>query len=222
MKKFLAIVLGVTAVLAVGHKSALASEGTALLTGSGTDARCYIASVLVDEEAYQVVMSCRNLIVPPAGERLFYRAWARRAAAAEPSDKKPTARTFGKSDYLPLGDITGGKLTNRLREAFTEVLVTSEVESSPREPNLDKILVSAVMAPINFGGGVSEPGQTLTATPTSAVGRVSVAPSPKPTGPQVSGRSVVGTAFRLFLGIIGVIVVVAIVISILQRRSASR
>lgn len=193
-------------------KFAMASEGTALLTSVDNDSRCFLASVLVDEGDYQVVMTCRNLTTPPDANRLFYLAWARRKGVAEGQQAKTGGLKLGKGAYFSLGDISGGKLNTRAREAFEEVLVTAEADSGVSQPSLSALVVSGPMGEIDFGKFF----------PTSTIVRVTLAPTPGKTVPSVARKSVAGTAARVFFTILAIIIVGAVVISIIQRRSASR
>src|SRR3990167_3201435 len=77
------------ALLLVGVSGASASEGTAFLTSDQTGVRCFAASVLLDVDNYQVIVSCRNLIIPPAANRLFYRAWIKRIPPSTSAGKAP-------------------------------------------------------------------------------------------------------------------------------------
>jgi hypothetical protein len=200
-------------------KFVMASEGTALLASQDNDARCFVASVLVNEGDYQVVMTCRNLTTPPDANRLFYLAWARRKGATEGQQAKTGGLKLGKGAYFSLGDISGGKLNARAREAFEEVLVTAEADSGVSQPSLSALVVSGPMGEIDFG----DSGQSnLKFSPTSTIARVTLAPTPGKTVIPVAQKSVAGTAARVFLTILAIIVVGAIVISVIQRRSASR
>lgn len=217
-KKIAGISLTALLLLIVSAKSVSASEGTALLTSTDNDAKCYIASVLVDVEEYQFVMTCRNLTTPPDANRLFYQAWARRKGVADDPKAKTGGLRFGKGAYFSLGDISAGKLNGRAREAFEEVLVTAEGESGAGQPTLSALVVSGAMEEINFGGS----GQSnLKFAPTSTVARVTLAPTQKPAS-SVPQQSVGATAARVFFTILFIIVIVAVVISVIQRRSASR
>lgn len=218
LKKIAGISLTALLLLIVSAKSVSASEGTALLTSTDNDAKCYIASVLVDVEEYQFVMTCRNLTTPPDANRLFYQAWARRKGVADDPKTKTGGLRFGKGAYFSLGDISAGKLNGRAREAFEEVLVTAEGESGAGQPTLSALVVSGAMEEINFGGS----GQSnLKFAPTSTVARVTLAPTQKPAS-SVPQQSVGATAARVFFTILFIIVIVAVVISVIQRRSASR
>ena len=194
---------------------AYASEGTAFLSGV-TEARCYLASVLIDENRYKIVASCRDLTVPPESEILFYRLWAKRLGAAPATGGAKTS-AFGRGPYLSLGDITSGKLAADARDPFDEILVTAEKEANPSNPSLDKVILSGSIQPIDYGGA----GESL--KPTSPLARVTLEPSPTPYSlPPTPQKSVVATAFRIFLTVLLIIVAVAVIISVIQRRSASK
>lgn len=218
LKKIIGFSLTALTLLLLLAKNANASEGTALLTSPDNDARCFLASVLVDEGDYQIVMTCRNLTTPPDANRLFYHVWGRRKGAAESQQSKTGGLKFGKGAYFSLGDISGGKLNSRAREAFEEVLVTAETESGVNQPSLSALIVSGTMGEIDFG----DAGQNnLKFSPTSTIAKATLAPTPK-ISTAGSQKSVSGTAARVFLTILAIIVVGAVVISIIQRRSASR
>ena len=138
------------ALLLVGVSGASASEGTAFLTSDQTGVRCFAASVLLDVDNYQVIVSCRNLIIPPAANRLFYRAWIKRIPPSTAVGKAPLGGLI-RSEYASIGDLSNGKLAARIRDAFQEVIVTSEAEESPRSPSLDRVVAQGVMKPLEFG-----------------------------------------------------------------------
>ena len=218
LKNIIAFSLTALVLLLISTKAVNASEGTALLTSQDNDARCFLASVLVNEGDYQVVMTCRNLTTPPDANRLFYLAWARRKGATEGQQAKTGGLKLGKGAYFSLGDISGGKLNARAREAFEEVLVTAESDSGVSQPSLSALVVSGPMGEIDFG----DSGQSnLKFSPTSAIAKVTLAPTSKPIQ-TAAQKSVAGTAARVFLTILAIVVVGAVVISVIQRRSASR
>ena len=219
IKKIIGFILASLILLSVSAKVANASEGTALLTSADNDARCFLASVLVDEGDYQVVMTCRNLTTPPDVNRLFYLAWARRKGATEGQQAKTGGLKLGKGAYFSLGDISGGKLNARAREAFEEVLVTAEADSGVSQPSLSGLVVSGPIGDIDFG----DSGQSnLKFSPTSTIANVTLAPTSGKIVVPAAQKSVAGTAARVFLTILAIIVIGAVVISVIQRRSASR
>lgn len=201
--------------------SAFASEGTAILSGP-TETRCYLASILIDENRYKILASCRDLTVPPESETLFYRLWAKRLGVAAATPAAAKTFVFGRGVYFGLGDITSGKLAADSRDPFDEILITAEKETNPSNPNLDKIILSGSVQPIDYGPDLVGIGETL--KPTSPLARVTLEPTPSPTPVpgQPARRNVVATAFRIFLIVLLIIVAVAIIISVIQRRSASK
>lgn len=219
LKKIIGFSLTVLTLLLISIKPAHASEGTALLTSHDNDAKCFVASVLVNEGNYQVVMSCRNLTTPPDATRLFYHVWGKHIGTAEGQQTKTGGLKFGKGPYFSLGDISSGKLSARSREAFEEVLVTAETESGVSQPSLSALIVSGPIVDIDFG----DSGQSnLIFSPTSTIAKVTLAPTSGKNVAPAAQKSVAGTAARVFLTILAIIVVGAIVISVIQRRSASR
>lgn len=214
---FLAAVLVASGIL-FSSKPVTASEGTAFLTGSQTDAECFAASVLTAPAEYRILITCRNLTTPPQAETLFYIAWAKKIGAE--ADSQNTLPKFGRGAYIFLGDIGSGKLSARAREPFGEVIITAQKESSPSAPDLNSLVVSGTIQPIEFGEAAKA---VLNPTPTAPVSRVTLASTRNAQPPAATaGRSVVSTAFRLFLVIIGIIVIAAVAISVIQRRSAAK
>lgn len=217
MRRLAILIVLTGSFLFFGLRPVEASEGTAFLTSDQTGVRCFAASVLLDVDNYQVIVSCRNLIIPPAANRLFYRAWVKRIPASTQAGKAPLGGLI-RSEYASIGDLSNGKLTARIRDAFNEVLVTSEAEEQPRSPSLDRIVAIGSMKPLEFG---PTPTGTLVSGQPIVQPSPSISPTPTKTPRVTKPGSVVGTAIRVFLVVLGVIVIVAIVISIIQRRSAS-
>ena len=219
IKKIIGFILASLILLSVSAKVANASEGTALLTSHDNEAKCFVASVLVNEGDYQVVMSCRNLTTPPDAIRLFYHAWVKRKGAVDEQQIKTGGLKFGKGPYFSLGDISGGKLSAKAREPFEEVSVTAETESGISQPSLSALVVSGPIGDIDFG----DSGQSnLKFSPTSTIANVTLAPTSGKIVVPAAQKSVAGTAARVFLTILAIIVIGAVVISVIQRRSASR
>lgn len=219
MKRGIALFVIAVGLLLFSEKTVSASEGTAFLTSDQSPVRCFAASVLVDVDTHQVVLSCRNLVIPQGPELLFYRAWAKRAPATNQTGQKAPLGGLVRSEYVSLGDLSNGKLTVRIRDAFTDVIVTIESQAQPKTPSLNRLVASGAIRPLEFGptptGGVQEFIQ-----PSPTIVGPSATPTPK-AAVRAQSRGVVGTAIRVFLVVVSVIVIVAIVISIIQRRSAS-
>lgn len=218
MRRILAtLIFAISTLIVAGLEKVSANEGTAVLLSDSVNARCFVASVFVDEGDYRILLTCENLTLPPSSEKLFYHVWAKKASAVQTTGApaKPGGKFLTRSIYLSLGNLQNGKLSVRAREAFTDVFITAEKESDSSEPTLPSMVVSGTIQPIDFGTGRA----SVIAKPTESVARVTMGPTARPT-PAVSGKSVVGTAFRVFLTVLGIIVAVAVVISIIQRRSA--
>lgn len=208
MKKLITIIFVVIVFLTI-RSSASASEGAAFLAGPETDAQCFAVSVLTAPAEYRILITCRGLITPPQTETLFYIAWAKKAPA-----------TASRGAYIFLGGISSGKLSARARDPFDEVIITAQKENSPAAPDLENIAVKGMIQPIEFRGTA---GTISNPAPTAPIPRVTLAPTRNAQSPSAAaGRGVVSTAFRLFLVIIGIIVVAAVAISVIQRRSAAK
>lgn len=208
-------------ILAIGSifftsKSVTASEGTAFLTGSQTTAECFAASVLTAPAEYRILITCRNLTTPPQAETLFYSAWARKAGRE--IDEKNSLPQFNRGVYVFLGDISSGKLLSRSKEAFDQIFITAQKENSPSTPDLDNQVLIGEVQPIEFAGAETK----LNSAPTVPVSHITLSPTRAADQSPSAGRSVVSTAFRVFLSVMAFIVIAAVIISILQRRSASK
>lgn len=216
--RFCLVTLTVAVAMWLSPKLVWANEGTFRLSGPNTSARCFAASVLVDERDYQLIMTCRNLIVPPGNRSLFYVVWAKREEVA-PTGAQRAIRPLGRREFSRLGELERGKLVTSLDDPFTQLLVTAEQSDDPEALVSDRVVVQGTINPIDLGAEAEE--EKLVGTPAPTAGLVTLAPTLRPT-PTPSRRGVVGTALRVLLIVVIIIVALAIVISIIQRRSASR
>jgi hypothetical protein len=124
-KVFVAAILSLTAIFLAANY-AWASEGTAELTSpTGTPARCYVSSVLMENYKYSVVVSCRDLIYPPAENLFSYVLWA------NPLDGKNPEK---------LGELGVGKAEFTTKKPFSDLFVTAEAGKQARSPSTNLVM----------------------------------------------------------------------------------
>ncbi|OGY16590.1 MAG: hypothetical protein A2785_03285 [Candidatus Chisholmbacteria bacterium RIFCSPHIGHO2_01_FULL_49_18] len=180
--------------LLVLAKPAQASEGTTQLTSTtGSPARCFVSSVLLKDLNFRVLVSCRDLTLPPAADAFVYSVWATSAENGRP---------------FKLGDLDVGKGEFRTSTAFTEVFITQEQSSRSRSPS--ETILRGAMQPISFLEG---PAPAPTPTPQSGqpaenFGQIIEQPTPTP----AESKGFLGGIQRV--GLIAVIVVFVLILVI--------
>jgi len=202
------LLIGVFLMLGVGKIEA--SEGTAWLDGDSGE-QCYVSAIMVEPSRYEIMMSCRGLEVPPETESLYYVAWVKRLE---------DDRTAFEREYINLGVLNTGKLSTTVRNSFEELLVTVEKTASSNTPS-EKMIMSGTMEELVFTLQVPEIKDSVV--------KVQITPTPKPDLEIVDEKveeeemgSVVGRIGRFFLITLGVVVVIAVIISVIQKRTAEK
>lgn len=115
--------------------AAWAKEGAVeLKSTTGAASRCFAASILLQSSRYRIVVSCRDLIYPPAQELLYYVLWANTEAGGNPTR---------------LGDISFGKAEFTFNRPFTSLFVTKEANARPRGPS-ENVVMRGEVRPISF------------------------------------------------------------------------
>lgn len=201
MKHTLLLFLSALFALIIVTKPAAASEGTFDIRNvAGGNARCWAASVLMSNFEYEVLLSCRDLVYPVDNNTFNYVLWA------SPTDSNRANR---------LGTLGIGKKTFSIDNSFSELYVTEERSSSPRQPS-DRVIMRGSVQPIQIldapqlsqepQGQPLEPMATQTPTPTVTTET-----------DQENGGGV--SAIRIIAGIVIVVVLLVIVIALI---SASR
>lgn len=173
-----------------------ASEGTVELHSTiGQASRCFATSVLMRDNNYSVVVSCRDLTYPPAVDIFSYILWA-------------TAIKDGKP--IKFGELGVGKAEFRTPSAFSDLFVTRERDIKVQSPSENPIMqggvqfIGSLESPTNPEPGLEKPTPTISA--------------PKVT-PQDSGlSSKLRRAFlTLFIAVFGLAIVIFAVISTFRR-----
>lgn len=171
-----------------------ASEGFVELTNRvGEDARCWAPSVLMQDQNYNVLVSCRDIIYPGGVEVFDYVMWARPSAGGDP---------------VRLGAIELGKKSFRTSTAYNALFVTKERSANPRSPE-GPIVMQGTIQQVQLLDGSTTP------RPTSAPGQ-SIAPeeSGEPIvtpAPQGGVARFLAGGIVTILGIAGILFVIFIV-----------
>ncbi|OGM25117.1 hypothetical protein A2962_02335 [Candidatus Woesebacteria bacterium RIFCSPLOWO2_01_FULL_39_61] len=146
MKKIqiILVILASTTLLFLFKNKVLASDGTVELRSTqGTDSRCFAASLLMEDLAYTILVSCRDLIYPGEFGLINYALWA------QPTDG--TSTVF-------LGLLGYGKSTVRIAKPFNSLFVT--IESQIGATPTGRVVMRGNVSPVTF---LDRP---TTATPT--------------------------------------------------------
>lgn len=188
--KILGISLFTLALFFLAAPSARASEGTVELQGTtGQNSRCFTTSILMSNFNFSLVVSCRELIYPPAADMFSYVLWATSLKDAKP---------------IKLGELGVGKAQFQTNSAFSSLFVTKERNGGVREPS-DALVMQGAVKPIDLLEGPARPAPEVPSI------------SPTPTPKVATGASELGARIRraaliffiaLFILIIGVIAII--------------
>jgi hypothetical protein len=120
MRKVVGILITSLVIFVLSSTKALASEGIVELRNViGGDSRCFATSVLMPDFQYTILITCRDLIYPVSPEFLSYGVWATPTDGGNP---------------VKLGELSLGKVEFRTKNAFSNIFVTQEHDSSVRTP----------------------------------------------------------------------------------------
>lgn len=138
----------------VSTASAEASEGTIELSSTtGENYRCFANSVLMPDQKYTILMSCRDLIYPVDGGVYVYALWANPASGGNP---------------VHLGPLDIGKKEFRSDVSFSSLFVTTE-NPGYRTP-AGRVVMRGNVHPVDFLDNpsvvISQPAEESSVTPT--------------------------------------------------------
>lgn len=198
-RKIFIIFAVITATAVINPFKVEASEGTFELQNQvGESARCYATSILMSDQRYRVILSCRDILYPGGTEVFNYVLWGQPNGGGNP---------------FRVGTLQLGKVEFRVSDAFNRLFVTKELDDRPRKPE-GTIVMSGNYQRIEFldGNQVSP----VTSLPDEVPNEL-ISPSPEasPTTRVSQGRSI----FRMiaaggivaFLGLFGVILVIFVI-----------
>lgn len=116
-------------------KPSLASEGTVeLRSTTDQDYRCFVASLLMENSRYKVLVSCRDLIYPPQPDLFTYIMWV---------------TPLGGTRATKLGELGVGKADFETKDAFSNLYVTTEENRNARTPS-GQVVMSGNVQRISF------------------------------------------------------------------------
>lgn len=132
MKRFIYSLIAFVLFLFVATP-ALASEGLVELRNRvGDDARCFAASILMPDQNYSIVVSCRDILYPGGTEIFHYVVWE---------------TPLNGGNAIRLGTLNLGKVEFKTKNAFTSLYVTKEKSTNPNSPS-GEIIMQGSLRPI--------------------------------------------------------------------------
>lgn len=205
-------VAGVTLFAKPASAIQTASEGTIELqnvSGQGT-ARCFAVSINVNGN-YQILMSCRDLIYPLESSDAAYVVWA--DPVPSPQNRQNTP--------MRLGDLGYGRVMLHIGVDFTDLFVTTEVNTYGKTPQ-GSVIMKGRVEPISFLQTYTPPTPTPTPTisgPAQNFGQlIQGVPSPSPTPAAGGILSGIVKAVIIFVIIVFILIVIAGVIIFTRSR----
>jgi hypothetical protein len=183
-----------------------ASEGVVELRSTvGQETRCFVLSAFLTDNHYHLLITCRELIYPSDPTSLHYVLWASPASGDSP---------------IRLGTLGFGKLATKTKIKFTNLFVTKETSTKPRDPAGQEVLRGNVRS-IGFLEGPAPP-PTPTAVEEGGFGGIIEEPkgeeSPTPTTSPTTTRiqKVLRTLF--ILPVLGLVALVIFVLILVRKR----
>lgn len=201
MKKILITLVFALGLLAGSARGAFASEGLFEMRNRiGTDARCFAASVLMQDQQYRVVISCRDILYPGGTEVFSYVVWA------TPTDGKNAFR---------LGTLGLGKVEFKTKTAFTNLFVTKEPDDRPKSPTGQLIMDgSRQIISMLDGAGATNSGTGTSNKPNELMSEPTPTPTASPAA-QAGGsnvfRIIAAGGIIAFLALFGIVLVVFVI-----------
>lgn len=196
MKKLITTALLSVTLFASSFSAVAAFDGQVNLTNRvGDEGRCWAGAVLMQNQNYKILVSCRDITYPGGNEVFYYVMWANPANG-------------GNAERL--GDLGIGKNEFQTRNEFTSLFVTREKGTNVNTPS-GSIVMQGTLQPI---GILSENGKTTTTnTPTASeapVADIVVTPIPTPQA-RTGIAKFLTSGILAILGIGGLIFVVFLV-----------
>lgn len=189
MKLKLALILAALTFIFVGSKAAQASEGIFELRNRvGEQARCVSYSVLMQDQNYEILVSCRDILYPGGTSVFSYVLWG-----------VPT----NGGNHFRLGTLGLGKESFKTKTPFSSLYVTKEPTSNPRTPTGTIVMQGNLQINELLDTPQSAPEVSELESPT---------PSPVATpGSRNLGRIFAAGGILAFIAIFGVILVIFVI-----------
>jgi len=204
MKK---IIITLIAVVMLSLASeAKASEGFFELRNQvGEAARCHVTSGIMENQQFNLLTLCRDILYPGGTEVFQYVAWANPTDGGSP---------------IRLGTLDLGKQLFKAREPFNSIFVTKELDNNPRSPE-GQVVMQGTLQAIPFLGSVQTSPQDFDSitTPSNELdSAATVTPSPTEQAQTNSRTNVVRNIALVILVIFTIILAVVAVIFVVSRR----
>lgn len=117
------------------YKKAYASEGIfELRSTTKENIRCFVASLMMQDFNFRILVSCRDLIYPAEPTIFNYILWA-------------TPKEGGNS--IKLGELGKGRVDFKTNKAFTSLFVTTEQNINTKSPG-GNVVMRGSLQPITF------------------------------------------------------------------------
>ncbi len=175
-------------------KDTYALEGiTELRSTTGESYRCYATSILMQDQNFTILVSCRDLIYP-AGKTVFsYVLWAQPVEGGNPRK---------------LGELGFGRLSAKMNEPFSSLFVTTE--QNPGGKPTGPTVMRGNVSPIGFLDRPTTPTPTSISSTTGSpqiTGEITPTPQALSTSQKLSTalRRAGLAAFIALLALIGLV-----------------
>ncbi len=165
MNKFFKVTLVVGTLFLTSASAVFGYDGHVNLTNRvGEDGRCWAPTVLMQDQTYKVLLSCRDITYPGGNEVFYYVVWANLASGAKPER---------------LGSLGLGKAEFQTRNEFTSLFITKEKSANASTPTGQVVMQGTLQAedllqergketattPAQTPNPISGDNQVVTATP---------------------------------------------------------
>jgi hypothetical protein len=187
--KLLAIAGVFVFVFTISTNHVSASEGQFELKNQvGESARCWAASVLMQDLKYQILVSCRDIVYPGGTEVFSYVVWA----------------TQPDGGVTKLGTLGLGKAQFSTNKPFVNMYVTKEIDPKTRSPQ----------GPTVMSGGLEHiallENPNLAQDETSELGEPTTSPTPAPVRKSNVNFFRIGGAVAFILLFLVILLILAI------------
>lgn len=182
-------------------KNASASEGLVELRNTqGEDARCFASSILMSDQNYSILVSCRDILYPGGTEIFNYVVWANPVSGG---------------NAFRLGTLNLGKVSFKTKTAFSSMFVTKEKNNNPSSPSSDVVMRGtlrpiAILESKKLNVPTVTPGTNQPEMVPPSPGEELVSPTPAPTVSSGIAKFLTGGILAIF-GIAGIIFLLFII-----------
>lgn len=172
-----------------------ASDGTLdIVNRVGADARCWASTVLMQDQNYKVLLSCRDITYPGGNEVFYYVVWSNPASGGNPER---------------LGSLGLGKAEFQTRNEFVSMFITKEKSANANTPS-GTIVMQGGLKPVSLLQEVGKDTATNSGSSTSSDQTVEMTPLPT-AQPRTGIAKFLTSGILAVVGLGGLIFVVFII-----------